>query len=117
MSSRSTRIKLGAITLGIGAAALAVPATASAAPATTPVPGTNCTLGQVERSIGANAPEVSRYLDNPRIRAEFERIVTLPDAARRAEAEQYLNRYPQLRQYRPAIEDRIAVIEDTCSRF
>ncbi len=118
MNSRFTRFKLGAITLGIGAAALAVPATASAAPGpATPVPGTNCTVGQVERSITANAPEVAPYLRNPRVRAEFERIVTLPAGARRAEAERYLQRYPQLEQYRPAAEKRIAVITNTCSRF
>lgn len=117
----STRA-LALATAGLGtAAALAFPtATASAAPQDR-VPGTTCTTAQVERAVRATSPEVGRYLDNPRVRGEFERVVVLPEPQRTAEVNRLLERDPRIaslaKQYRPIIDQRVALIFSTCDRY
>ncbi|MGU3292594.1 hemophore-related protein [Williamsia sp. M5A3_1d] len=105
---------------GIGAMAL-MPATASAAPADRAVPGTSCTVGQVERATTAVSPTLGGYLRNPRVRGEFERIVVLPEPQRRAEVQRYLDRNPdvaaQVDRFRPQIDRGIARVIATCDRF
>lgn len=119
--ARATRaLALAAAGLGT-AAALALPAaTASAAPQDR-VPGTSCTTAQVERAVAATSPEVAGYLDNPRVRAEFERVVVLPEPQRTAEVNRLLERNPQIaalvQQYRPVVDQRVALIYSTCDRY
>ncbi|MGZ8178771.1 hemophore-related protein [Williamsia sp. SKLECPSW1] len=116
----SRAVALGAAVLGT-AAALAFPtATASAAPQDR-VPGTDCTTAQVERAVRATSPEVGGYLDNPRVRAEFERVVVLPEPQRTTEVTRLLQRDPRLaalvQQYRPIVDQRVVLILSTCDRY
>ncbi|MCX6468544.1 MAG: hemophore-related protein [Corynebacteriales bacterium] len=116
--SRTVGVAIAAA--GVGAIAL-MPATASAAPADRAVPGTSCTVGQVERATTAVSPAIGGYLRNPQIRAEFERIVVLPEPQRRAEVQRYLDRNPdvaaQADRYRPQIDRGVARVIATCDRF
>ena len=119
--ARVTRaLALAAAGLGT-AAALSLPAaTASAAPQDR-VPGTDCTTSQVERAVTATSPEVAGYLDNPRVRGEFERIVLLPEPQRTEEVDRLLQRNPRIaalvQQYRPIVDQRVALIYATCDRY
>ncbi|WP_299575066.1 hemophore-related protein [uncultured Williamsia sp.] len=113
-------LSLGAATLG-AAAALAIPAASASAAPQDRVPGTDCTTAQVERAVAATSPEVARYLDNPRVRGEFERIVVLPEPQRTAEVNRLLERNPRIaglvRQYRPLVDQRVALVFSTCNRY
>ncbi|MEH3154779.1 MAG: hemophore-related protein [Gordonia paraffinivorans] len=119
--ARATRA-LALAAAGFGtAAALALPAaTASAAPQDR-VPGTNCTTAQVERAVTATSPEVAGYLNDPRVRGEFERIVVLPEPQRTEEVTGLLDRNPRIaalvQQYRPIVDQRVALIYSTCDRY
>lgn len=71
-------------------AALIVPATASAAPVspTTPVPGTQCTVDQVERATAKVAPEFwKRISTNPTAKERFDQALTQTPEQRAAARE------------------------------
>ncbi|GAA2053790.1 hemophore-related protein [Williamsia deligens] len=122
-SSLHRTIALGAAALGT-AAALAFPvASASAAPEDPAprVPGTTCTTDQLERAVRATSPEVAGYLDNPRVRATFERVALLPEPARSAQISALVAEEPRVKvvydRFRPLIDQRIAIALGSCARF
>ncbi|TWS18566.1 hemophore-related protein [Tsukamurella asaccharolytica] len=111
-----------AATAGVaGALALAPAAMAQAAPSD-PVPGTNCTVGQVERALVAVAPEAATAINQvPGGRAEAERILTLPPAERNARIHELGRQNPQLVMYynqnQGKINQTIGVVAKTCSQY
>jgi hemophore-related protein len=120
--ARATRA-LALTAAGLGtAAALALPAgAASAAPEVPTVPGTTCTVDQLERAVRATSPEVAGYLDNPRVRSTFERIAQLPEPARSAQISELVAQEPRVKvfydRFRPLVDQRIAIALGSCNRF
>lgn len=114
-------LALGAATAGTAAALTFPAASASAAPEVPTVPGTTCTVDQLERAVRATSPEVAGYLDNQRVRSTFERIAQLPEPARSAQISELVASEPQVKvfydRFRPLIDQRIAIALASCNRF
>ncbi|KXO97779.1 hemophore-related protein [Tsukamurella pseudospumae] len=116
-----TRWKIAATTGAAGALVLAPAAMAQAAPSD-PVPGTNCTVAQVERATVAVAPEAQTMVNQlPGGRAEAQRILALPPAERNARIHELGRQNPQLAAYyqqnQAKINSTIATVAKTCSQY
>ncbi|BDD83521.1 hypothetical protein TPB0596_32840 [Tsukamurella pulmonis] len=116
-----TRWKIAATAGAAGALVLAPAAMAQAAPSD-PVPGTNCTVAQVERAVVAVAPEAATMVDQvPGGRAEAERILTLPPAERMARVHELGRQNPQLAAYytqnQARINQAIGTVAASCSQY
>ena len=116
-----TKWKIAATAGAAGALALAPAAMAQAAPSD-PVPGTNCTVAQVERALVAAAPEAATMVNQvPGGRAEAERILTLPPAERTARIHELGRQNPQLAAYythnQGKINHPIGVVAPPCSQY
>ncbi|CAM3235272.1 hypothetical protein [Tsukamurella hominis] len=88
--NRFTRTRLAATTAAVAAlsgAALLAPAAANAAPVapTTPVPGTQCNVGQVERATAKVAPEFWQHISsNAKAKDRFEQMLVKTPEQRKA---------------------------------
>ncbi len=123
MQSTLTRWAIGTLAaIGIGASTLVVPATATAAPVSPHVPGTSCSLHQVERDIAAKDPRLWHRLEtHPKAKQRFERLATRPEAQRHAEIAEFLAKHPRAKarydKNRGAIAAKVVTITRTCSAF
>lgn len=114
--------RMAIATAAVGGALIAAPvATAAAAPAD-PVPGTNCTVGQLERAIADIAPEAIPLANKvPGGRAEIERIATLPPNERMARIHQIGAQNPELAAYYNAnsamINQKAAQVVASCAKY
>lgn len=111
-----------AATAGAAGAMVALPVAAAQAAPSDPVPGTNCTVAQVERATVAVAPEAAGLVNQlPGGRAEAQRILALPPAQREARIHELGRANPQLASYYFANQDKInknvAVVAATCSKY
>ncbi|ADG79334.1 Hemophore-related protein OS=Tsukamurella paurometabola (strain ATCC 8368 / DSM / CCUG 35730/ CIP 100753 / JCM 10117 / KCTC 9821 / NBRC 16120 / NCIMB 702349/ NCTC 13040) OX=521096 GN=Tpau_2736 PE=4 SV=1 [Tsukamurella paurometabola] len=113
--------KFAAATAFTGTLIAAPVATAAAAPAD-PVPGTQCTVAQVERAVTDLAPEAIPMLNQvPGGRATAEQVLTLPPAERNARLHQLANQNPQLAAFYNAnqgeINKRINLVVSNCAKY
>lgn len=146
--NRITRTRLAATTAAVAVlsgAALLVPGAANAAPVspTAPVPGTQCTVGQVERATAKIAPEFWQHISgNAKAKDRFEQmLVKTPEqrtAAREAAKKAHDARKAEWQKQHPGqtppshprgkdhdknatkptkaqVEQKIAAIKSTCS--
>jgi hemophore-related protein len=114
-------LKLTTAAAFTGALIAAPAATAFAAPAD-PVPGTNCTVAQVERAVVAVAPEAVPMLNQvPGGRATAQQILAAPPAERNARIHEIGKQNPQLASYYYAnqgqINGKINTVINTCSKY
>ncbi len=115
------------ITAAAAAAAVAValgllfltPTTAGASPSgETLVPGTQCTLTQVENAIEALAPELANRLDsNPTAKDRFEDFVVKPEKERQAIIAKAKIQHPRLRGDHPKVRDAVNEVKNTCGQY
>ncbi|MDF0528680.1 hemophore-related protein [Tsukamurella sp. 8F] len=111
-----------AVTAGAGAVSLSlIPATANAAP-NDHVPGTNCTVAQVERATNAIAPEATAALAQvPGGKAQAETFITSTPEQRGALIDKLKKENPLAAKYYAAhkqeIDAKIAKVIATCSQY
>ncbi len=107
----------------VGAASLAlVPTAAANADPNTPVPGTNCTVAQVESATQAVAPEaIAAMNQTPNGRAQAEAFITAQPAQRDAQIAALKQQNPLAAAYYAAhkkeIDAKIAEVMATCSQY
>jgi hemophore-related protein len=96
-----------------------VPGVAGAAPAQdTPVPGTECSLSQVEKAIEAKAPKVAGRLNtNPEAKERFENFIVKPEAERKEIIAEARADHPRLRGDHPRVRDTVSEIKATCGQY
>jgi hemophore-related protein len=96
-----------------------VPGAAEAAPAQdTPVPGTECTLSQVEKAIDAKAPRVAERLNtNAEAKERFENFIVKPESERATIISDARADHPRLRGNHPRARDIIGEIMTTCGQY
>jgi hemophore-related protein len=96
-----------------------VPGAAGAAPAQdTPVPGTECTLSQVEKAIQAKAPRVAERLNtNAEAKERFENFIVKSEAERKAIIATARADQPRLRGDHPKARAIVSEIKSTCGQY
>lgn len=114
-----TRIIAGACAIAAGLTL--TPAVASAAP-NDPVPGTKCTVAQVERATKVVAPEAIAVMNGtPGGRAQAEKLLTSKPSERDKVIEQLAKDNPAAAAYykanRPEVDAKIAKVIATCDQY
>ncbi|GED96517.1 hemophore-related protein [Gordonia crocea] len=99
------RHKVAAAIVGVGAVSVLATGVANAAPVhgpapkpvpkSTPVPETNCTLGQVEKALAKEDPAAWKKINkNPQHRARFEQMVVLTKEQRKEKKAEWKRAHP-----------------------
>lgn len=106
-NSSTLRRRFGVAVAGAGAAALLMGGgVANAAPMhtapsqSTKVPGTSCSLGQVERALAKEDPALwSKINANPRRKQHFEQMIVMTPQQRKAKRDQFKKNHPNAAQW------------------
>ncbi|MCS3782420.1 hemophore-related protein [Tsukamurella ocularis] len=115
------RIRIAAAVAALAGALAVVPAVASAAP-TDKVPGTKCTVAQVERATQVIAPEAIAVMDaTPGGRDQATELLTAKPEDRQAIIERLTKDNPAAAAYyranRTDIDAKIAKVIATCDKY
>ncbi len=109
---RHSRPRLVAITTGLAGVGMAAAivgggvASAAPAPAPTTVPGTSCTVAQVERALAKEDPALWKRIEsNPRAKKHFESTIVLTPEQRKAKRDEMAKKHPERAKVREFLKE------------